>query len=104
MPSFNGPKAYALKGNTISTSAVPISDAGWSWGANDLAEADLAIVSCNTNGVTLTYEGTDPTATLGIALAAGDRITIKHNANVQNIKLIRSGGSDALVTIQLEKH
>lgn len=102
--SFNLPKAYSVKGNTISTAAVAISAAGWSWGTTDLAGAEQAIVSCNTQGVTLTFDGTDPTATVGIVLAANDRIIVKGNQNIQNIKLIRSGGSDALVTIQLEKH
>lgn len=103
MPSITAPLAYTLKGNTISTSALGIDDASWSWGSTDLAEADQAIVCCNTNGVVLTYDGTTVTASLGIVLAAGERITVKGNANVQNIQLIRSGGSDAAVTIQLEK-
>lgn len=104
MPSLTAPKAYALKGNTISNTALAIDDASWSWGASDLAGADLAIVVCNTNGVVLTYDGTTVTASLGIVLAAGERITVKGNANIQNLQLIRSGGSDAAVTVHLEKY
>lgn len=104
MPSLTAPDAYALKGNTISTSALPITDASWSWGATDLAGADQAVVACNTNGVVVTWDGTAPTASLGVPLAAGEWVLVKGNANVQNLKLIRSGGSDAAVTVTLEKY
>jgi len=104
MPSLNAPTAYALKGNTISTSVIAISAGSWSWGATDLAEADQALICCNTNGVVLTYDGTNPTASLGIALAAGAQMTVKGNANILALKFIRSGGSDATLTVQLEKY
>lgn len=103
MAGLSAPRAYALKGNTISTTALAISDASWSWGSTDLANADQAVVACNSNGVVVSYDSTDPTSTLGIPLAAGERLVVKDNANVQNIKLIRSGGSDAAVSVQLEK-
>lgn len=104
MPSLTAPSAYAMKGNTISSSALPISDASWSWGSTDLAEADQAVVACNSNGVVITWDGTDPTTTLGVSLAAAAQITIKGNANVQALKFIRSSGSDAAVTVILEKY
>jgi hypothetical protein len=104
MPSLSAPGAYALKGNTISTTALAISHASWSWGSTDLAEADRAVVACNTEGVALTYDGTTPTASLGIPLAAGANLEVKGNANIRALKLIRSGGSDAAVTVQLEKY
>ncbi|MCB0190638.1 MAG: hypothetical protein KDJ65_01695 [Anaerolineae bacterium] len=81
-----------------------ISDGSWSWGATDLAEADRAIVACNSNGVVVTFEGTAPTSTLGVPLAAGDHLIVEGNDNIQALKLIRSGGSDAAVSVQLEKY
>lgn len=104
MPSLQTSKAYSLKGNTISSTALAISHASWNWGASDLAEADKAIIACNTNGVVVTWNGTDPTASLGIPLAAGANLVITGNANIQALKLIRSGGSDAAVSVQLEKY
>lgn len=95
--------AYRLKGNTISNSALAISHASWSWEENDLADAARATVACNSNGVVVSWGGTDPTTTLGIPLAAGAHIEVVGNRNVQNLKFIRSGGSDAAVSIQLEK-
>lgn len=104
MPSLQAASAYALKGNTISSSALAISHASWSWGANDLAQADKATIACNTNGVVVSWNGTDPTATLGVPVAAGAKIEVLGNKNVQALKLIRSGGSDAAVSVQLEKY
>ena len=101
---INTPLAYALKSNTISTTAEGISHADWSWGATDVAQAEKAVVSCHTNGIVFSYDGTTPTASLGILLAAGERYTVVGNANILNISMIRSGGSDALVCVQLEKH
>lgn len=104
MATLYQPVAYAMKGNTASTSALPISDSSWNWGANDLAQADQAIVACNTNGAVVSWDGTDPTASLGVPLAAGEWIKIVDNENVQNISLIRSGLIDAAVSIILEKY
>lgn len=104
MPSLTAPLAYALKGNTISNTAMAISHASWSWGASDLAQADRAIIACNTQGVVATWNGTDPTASLGIPVAAGATLVVEGNANIQALKFIRSGGSDATVTVQLEKY
>lgn len=95
--------AFEIKGNTISSTALAISHASWAWGATDLSTAVKAYVSCNTNGVVISWDGTNPTATLGLPLAAGASIEIYGNANIQNLKFIRSGGSDAVVTVQLEK-
>lgn len=104
MPSLQAPDAYAMKGATISNAAKAISHADFSWAAGDLAGADIAVISCNTNGVVLTWNGTDPTTTLGYPLAAGASLTLKGNGNIQAVKFIRSGGTDAAVSVHLEKY
>lgn len=101
---INAPLAYEVKSNTISNTAEGISHADWSWSSGYVAQAEQAVISCHTNGIVFTYDGTTPTSTLGILLAAGERYTVKGNANILNISMIRSGGSDALVCVQLEKH
>ena len=95
--------AFAMKGNTISNAALAISHASWSWGSTDLNGAIKAIVAVNAQGIVLTYDGTDPTTTLGLPLASGSSVEIYGNVNIQNLKFIRSGGSDATVTVILEK-
>jgi hypothetical protein len=96
-------RAYRTKAATISSAAVAISAAGWSWTAGDLAAADAAVVSAIGNGVSLTWDGTTPTSTLGMPVPAGSTVTVEGNGNVQALQLIRSGSGDATVSITLEK-
>lgn len=103
MPKIQTTIAYEMKGKTISTAAVAISHASWSWGAADLSTAERAIIAANAEGVILSWDGTDPTATLGLPLAAGESVAIVGNVNIQNLKFIRSGGSDATITVILER-
>lgn len=60
-----------------------------------------AIVSVHTNPVCMTLSGEDPTATFGIPLAAGASLTVYGKADINAIRLIRSGGANAEVTITL---
>lgn len=104
MPSLQAPLAYVAKVATISSTAKAISHADFSWGASDLAQADVAVISCNTNGVLITWNGTDPTTTLGHYLAAQSApLVIKGNPNILNLKFIRLS-SDSVVTVHLEKY
>lgn len=104
MAGLTVPVAFRTKAATISTAAVAISAAGWSWTAGDLVAADVAHVSAIGQGVSMTWDGTVPTATLGMPIAAGSTVAVEGNANVQAIQLIRSGSSDATVSITLEKY
>lgn len=103
MPNMTTLNAYRTKAAAISNSAVAISAAGWSWTAGDIAAADQAIVTAHTNPVNLTWDGTTPTTTLGYTLAAGASVTVMGNQNVSRLQFIRQGGSDATVSITLEK-
>ncbi len=103
MAGVVAPVAYRTKAATISDAAVAVSAAGWSWTAGDLAAADVAYVSAIGQGVSLTWDGTTPTAALGMPLAAGSTVELQGNANIQAIQLIRSGASDATVSITLAR-
>lgn len=103
MASTNYPTAYQTKTATISSAAVAITAAGWSWMAGNVALADQATITAHTNPVVVTWDGTTPTATIGLYIAANASVTVRGNANVGNIQLIRSGSSDATVSITLEK-
>lgn len=52
-----------------------------------------------TNGLTYTEDGTTPTATLGRAIAGGGEFEVEGYSNVANLKMIRTGGSDAVVNL-----
>ena len=104
MPSVQAPVAYRTKAATISSAAVAISAAGWSWTAGDVAAADRAVITVHTQPVVMTWDGTTPTATLGMYLPAGATVVVSGNKNVQAVQLIRQGGSDATVSVTLEKY
>ena len=95
--------AFEMKGNTISDSVLAISNASWSWGSTDLSSAEKAIIVSNAEGVVISWDGTDPTTTLGLPIPEGSSVEISGNPNIQNLKFIRSGASDATVTVILEK-
>ena len=104
MASVVGAVAFRTKVLTVSSSVVAITDAGWSWTAGDVDAADSAVIGVHGAGVTMTWDGTTPTATTGVPLAAGATCVMSGNGNVRNVKLIRSGASDATVSITLEKY
>lgn len=95
--------AYAMQGNTVTNAVLTIDHASWGWGATDLAEAKAAYVIANVNGVTISWDGTDPTITLGLVVSANEAAQVSGNPNIQNLKMIRTGGVDATVTVILEK-
>lgn len=104
MASMQARTAYRTKAATISSTAVAISAAGWSWTAGDVEAADAAVITAHSQPVVVTWDGTTPTATVGQHVAAAATIRVEGNANVQNVKLIRQAGSDATVSITLEKY
>lgn len=104
MAGLQVPRAYQTKTITVSNSAITMAAAGWSWTTGYVALADQAVVTAHTQPVCMTWDGTTPTATCGMYLATGATVTIKGAQNVGNIQLIRQGGSDATVSITLEKY
>jgi hypothetical protein len=62
------------------------------------------VITSHSQASVVTWDGTTPTATVGRAIAAAGTLEIVGNANVQAIQLIRAGGSDATVSITLEKY
>lgn len=105
MASTNHPTAYQTKTCTVSTpTVITMASAGWSWTSGYVALADQAVITAHTNPVTITWDGTAPTATTGLYIGAYSSVTVKGNANVQALQFIRAGGSDAVVSVTLEKY
>lgn len=102
-PSQQAPRAYETKTHTIGNTAVAIDAVGWSWGTDDLANADAAVVAAHTNAVNLTYDGTTPTTTTGVPIAASGSVRVTGNASVRAIQLIRSSSNNATASITLER-
>lgn len=93
----------ALKGMTISSAAIAINNAGFSWGANDLARAQRAYVTAYTQPINISWaSGVAPTATLGVALAVGSTFEIVGVENINALQFIRQGATDGVISVLLE--
>jgi hypothetical protein len=91
-----------MKYATISTVAKGISHADFGFTAALLARATGAVVS-GTQDVMYSIDGaTDPTATVGHPIAKGQTIVLSKSFGVpRNLRFIRSGSADAVMTITL---
>ena len=95
--------AYATKSATVSNASKAISHADFAWAATDLALAQVAYVTVRTAGVMINWSGVDPTTSAGYFLAQNSNLEVIGNANIQGLEFIREAGSDATVTVSLEK-
>lgn len=104
MTSFpKGLRALAFDDVTVSTSAVPATPnailTATGTGNNSTFTACAAVITCNTNAIRLTVNGTTPTAALGHRLAPGDPAFVVYGtANLRNLKMIRES-ADSNVSI-----
>ncbi len=90
----------------VSSTALSISHELFGFSAAELLAADRATISVQGTNAHIRWDGGDPSATAGFHLdTAGGaaHFVINGNANVNNIKVIRETGSDADISIQLEK-
>jgi hypothetical protein len=93
----------ALKNGTVGASVVTIGSAPFDFSAELLANAAQVTICVNTNGIVITWDGaTDPTATKGLPIAAGVSLTLPGKTNISRLRMIKSGASDATVTLLLE--
>lgn len=104
MSSTVHPVAFAVGAATVSNAAKAISHADFGFSADELAAADRAVISVNAEDVYATWDGTDPTTSLGHYLADTHAPFLVLGRNVANLKFIRAGSNDATVSITLEKY
>lgn len=103
-------RALGIGSAVVSNAVKAISHTDFGLAAADIAKAQsCAIGTMVTDGagtyigsVNFTYDGTDPTVSLGIHLPAGSTIELLRQENIANLKFIRSDADDAIVTIVLE--
>lgn len=98
--NIQSPKAFAYGVLTISNIVKGFADFT-GLDADDVAVAQRARLTCNSNALNYTLDGTAPTTSAGHTVAANITIEIDGNANIANFQLIRSGGSDATVAATL---
>jgi len=95
-------KSVKMKNATIRNTAKAISHADFGWATGDLEKSTGAWISASSAGVRYTFDGeTDPTATVGHPIAADGTVYIPDGRLVRALRFIRTGGSDAIVTVSL---
>lgn len=97
--AINRTRSFADAGGTVGTTVLTLADI---FTGVDLSLASRAWITVTTNDILYRYTGSDPAAGSGHVLKAGGATEIIGNWNVTNLKIIRSGGSDAVYWITLE--
>lgn len=93
-------EAYAYESITVSTAAIGLTSTKIVPTAGSLRPAFEAYITVEpTNGLRYRLDGTDPTSSEGHALAGGGSMTITGTKNLQKLRLIRSGATDAVVKV-----
>lgn len=95
-------RAFVADTDTVSSTALDLTDIGTALDADALAAADAAHITVSGDAIRYTYDGTTPTATVGHLVADGGEIILVGGNNVQNLQLIRVTG-DATVFVTLLK-
>ena len=88
---------------TVSSTAVPITAAGFGFTASELASATRAVVSAHSASAHMRWDGGAPTATVGHHIGEGTRPQVIYGtATIGNLQFIREASQDVQVTITLE--
>ena len=95
--------AAAVEAKSASVSNTALGIASWSFTASHLAEADHAYITADGAAVKVLWTGDTATATFGHEIADAGFLEVIGNTNINNISMIRADGTDATVTISLEK-
>lgn len=81
----------------ITVTATPIGPTASIYAPDGETPASQALVAVTTEGVFLQYDGSEVSASDGIPLSAGAVWEVNGVDDVENIRLVRSGGNDAEV-------
>lgn len=60
----------------------------------------MAIIAVTNAPIRITFDGTDPTTTLGLPFEAGDMFEVWGQPDLLGLEMIRSGGVDAVVEVE----
>lgn len=93
-------EVVATLGATVNTTVLSLSDFGFT--DAQISVARRATISTVTATVMITWDGTDPSATLGHPIPADTWAVVGYPSSVTNIKVIRQT-AQASVTITLER-
>jgi hypothetical protein len=91
--------ALEMKGLSVSSAVKTLAD--FSFASTSTAAPKRAIITSVTDGIMVSWDGTNPTSTLGHACPVNQTIVVQGSRNISNLKMIRVT-TDAAVTITLE--
>lgn len=89
--------AFAYETIAVSTTAIGPTPATIAPAAG---KAQIAVVNAADQPVRYTLDGTTPTDTVGLVLAAGDTVVIHGYGNISRLLMRKDGATDASVGIQ----
>lgn len=89
--------AYDYEKLTVGVAAVGLTAAKRT--TNSPVGAKFVTLAVESNAIRYRADGTDPTATDGMPIAAGSTVEIKGKDSISRLKMIRSGGADATVHV-----
>lgn len=92
----------ALERKHANVSSAAVTVAAFSFTAAHLTASRVATITARTAGVMISFDGTDPTATVGHLVPAGGTVRLSGGSNIARLRLIREGSTDSTVTITLE--
>jgi len=99
MPPF-AYSQYKVVNLTVSTAVVTLNPAADKHPSG--AWANRAIINNGAQGIRITFDGaTNPSSTVGIAIAANTQFIVDGEVNVSRLRFIRSGGTDSVPSISL---
>lgn len=90
---------FAFETITVSSTAVGFTSATYNPATG---AAKRALLSCETNPIRFRYDGTNPTTTVGHALAAATMINITGGNAISQFRMIASG-SDSTCSVTYER-
>lgn len=92
--------AFAKASGAVSSTSLALTASPFSFTAAQMAAADGAIIQATAQPCSLAFLGADAVAG-DFTIAAGESFAVYGNTNVNNLRLIRTGGTDSTVLIIL---
>ncbi len=102
MPIINTTTAYDNGALTVADTAVGLADFT-GLDAAAVLQAQRIRLTVNSNALRYFYDGATPTTTSGHLIPTNGTIEIIGNQNIQQLLVIRDGGSSAAVVVTLER-
>lgn len=104
MTRIEVPRTVLASKSATVTTAKAINHADFAFTAEQLAAADVAIISVATNDVNFLWDGSTPTATFGHPLIAGQTVVVlEGNAKINNLIFVQKSAA-GVVTVTLEQY